>query len=719
MPIQVLSEETINRIAAGEVVERPLNVAKELIENAIDAGATAISIEIRDGGISLIRVTDNGSGIPAEQIPAAFTRHATSKIRTESDLHSLTTLGFRGEALSSIAAVSQVEMITKTRDSLTGVRAATLPGTETGGEDRIPLDLEEIGAPDGTTVIVRNLFYNVPVRRKFLRQPQTEAGYITDLVEHQALSHPRISFHYKIGGQEKLHTTGNGKLKELIYRIYGREIAARLIPISADLEEYHLEGFLGRPEISRASRNFEICFVNGRMLRSDLLSRALEEGYRTDLMQHRFPFAVLHLELPPEQIDVNVHPGKMEIHFSDRQRVFDFINEAVHSCLHQVELMPEATVMTAAEQRAEQKRLQEEERKKEQAAPHPEPFEARRLDRVNRDRSTEADRMTGQTLREEPAVYHAAVSAASAGRDISRQEREPDPDAAGRTETGRIPGSAPDAGGETRSEQVFTPAAGQALIEEEDFVFEDRRVGAGTANGQQAGSPAPAEGQKAGQYVQGSLFEQVDPSAQEDVHILSEENVPRFRIIGQVFETYWLIEYEEKLMMIDQHAAHEKVNYERLMGYFNDNSEQEAPSQMVMPPMVVTLTGREEAMYLQYQDVFRRMGYEIEAFGGGSYTVRAVPLALYGSRPDDLLHETLEEMMEEKMSGTPQAILSRIATMSCKASVKGNTIMSRKEAEVLIDRLLRLDNPYHCPHGRPTMVVLSKRDMDRKFKRIV
>ena len=708
MPIQVLSEETINRIAAGEVVERPLNVAKELIENAIDAGATAISIEIRDGGISLIRVTDNGSGIPAEQIPAAFTRHATSKIRTESDLHSLTTLGFRGEALSSIAAVSQVEMITKTRDSLTGVRAATLPGTETGGEDRIPLDLEEIGAPDGTTVIVRNLFYNVPVRRKFLRQPQTEAGYITDLVEHQALSHPRISFHYKIGGQEKLHTTGNGKLKELIYRIYGREIAARLIPISADLEEYHLEGFLGRPEISRASRNFEICFVNGRMLRSDLLSRALEEGYRTDLMQHRFPFAVLHLELPPEQIDVNVHPGKMEIHFSDRQRVFDFINEAVHSCLHKTELIPETTVMTAREQQAERKRLQEEERKQEQEAPHPEPFETRRLDRVNRDRSLAADRLTGQTLREEDPVY-------SAGASSAPEERETMPRSGQRDQIENA--VRPDG-----QEAVFTPAAGEALIEEEDFVFEDRRVGgdAVDAAGQrQTGSPDRQEEERSGQYVQGSLFEQVDPSMPEDVHILSEENAPRFRIIGQVFETYWLIEYEDKLMMIDQHAAHEKVNYERLMGYFNDNSQEAAPSQMVMPPMVVTLTGREEAMYLQYQDVFRRMGYEIEAFGGGSYTVRAVPLALYGSRPDDLLHETLEEMMEEKMSGTPRAILSRIATMSCKASVKGNTIMRREEAEVLIDRLLRLDNPYHCPHGRPTIVVLSKRDMDRKFKRLV
>ena len=711
MPIQVLSEETINRIAAGEVVERPLNVAKELIENAIDAGATAISIEIRDGGISLIRVTDNGSGIPAEQIPAAFTRHATSKIRTESDLHSLTTLGFRGEALSSVAAVSQVEMITKTRDSLTGVRAATLPGTETGGEDRIPLDLEEIGAPDGTTVIVRNLFYNVPVRRKFLRQPQTEAGYITDLVERQALSHPRISFHYKIGGQEKLHTTGNGKLKELIYRIYGREIAVRLIPISTDLEEYHLEGFLGRPEVSRASRNFEICFVNGRMLRSDLLSRALEEGYRTDLMQHRFPFAVLHLELPPEQIDVNVHPGKMEIHFSDRQRVFDFINEAVHSCLHKVELMPDATVMTAREQQAERKRLQEEEQKQEQAAPHPEPFEARRLDRVNRDMSLEADRLAGLTLWEETAAYAPAVSPSpDDGETLPRGGQQNQQNQQGRQEAPAGPG---------RQEAVFTPAAGEALIEEEDFVFEDRRIGAAGAGSRRADSPALPEGQKAGQYVQGSLFEQVDPSMPEDVHILSEENVPRFRIIGQVFETYWLIEYEDKLMMIDQHAAHEKVNYERLMGYFSDNSQEAAPSQMVMPPMVVTLTGREEAMYLQYQDVFRRMGYEIEAFGGGSYTVRAVPLALYGSRPDDLLHETLEEMMEEKMSGTPRAILSRIATMSCKASVKGNTIMSRTEAEVLIERLLQLDNPYHCPHGRPTIVALSKRDMDRKFKRIV
>ena len=718
MEIHVLSEETINRIAAGEVVERPLNVVKELVENAIDAGATAISCEIRDGGITMIRVTDNGSGIEPSQIGTAFLRHATSKISDETDLESLLTLGFRGEALSSIAAVAQVEMITKTRDNLTGIRA-TNQVLSAESTDQVRLDMEEIGAPDGTTVIVRNLFYNVPVRRKFLRQPQTEAGYVTDLIEHQALSHPGISFHYKVNGQDKLHTTGSGDLKELIYRIYGRDITKRILPLSVQEGNLKLEGFIGRPEISRTSRGFETFFVNGRMLRSDILSKALEEGYRTDLMQHRFPFAVLHLTMPAELTDVNVHPSKMEIHFANRQEIYDFVDRAVHQTLHKVELIPEATIHTDKEVREEKKAEAKERETLFREQGKAQPFEKKRLQQEGRqDIYTSSQGRKG--LQDGKKAYEVFKELVETAKKVPEKE-------------------------EKKEAEKKAQPQGPSLISEEGFVFEDRRIPGkeekteerpGENSGQTPSSPASpgteegkagkaadpkeaspaAEGQ--GAYVQQSLFESVDPSLPED-HIIDRKNEKKYRIIGQVFGTYWLFQYEDKMLMMDQHAAHEKVNFERFMKYFSDNQEGPAPSQMLAPPCVITLTGKEEGAYLQYKDTFHTMGYEIEDLGGGSYAIRSVPLALYGSEPDDLLRETLEEIMEEKIKGTPRSILTRIATMACKASVKGSTLMSVTEAQALIEELMTLDNPYHCPHGRPTIVIMTQRDMDKKFKRIV
>ena len=654
MEIHLLSDETINRIAAGEVVERPVNVVKELVENAIDAGATAITVEIREGGKKMIRVTDNGCGIEKSQITKAFERHATSKIRDDSDLTRLVSLGFRGEALSSIAAVSQVEMITKTRDSLTGIRATNQLLSGLPEDDRVKLDLEEIGAPDGTSVVVRNLFYNVPVRSRFLKQPQTEAGYITDLVERQALSHPSISFHYRVDGREKLHTTGNGDLRELLYRIYGREISKKVLPVSVTEGNYRLEGFIGRPEISRTTRNFEVFFVNGRMLRSNTLSRALEAGYRTDLMQHRFPFAVLHLTLPPREADVNVHPAKMEVRFSEAEAVYHFIDESVHNVLHAAELIPVEILETQAQERKRKKEEAEEAMKKLQSEPHPEPFERARF------------------VMDPPAEYGNS--------------------------------------GNSSLEIVFTEPeaaspAGPSRIETEDFLFVDKRVR----------EPVSPEGV----FKQASLFENTDFSDDSEPKMMLEENRPSFRIIGQVFETYWMIQYDRKLLIIDQHAAHEKVNYERLMKRLESSAPSSSGSQMLAPASVITMTGREEGEYHRHEDVFKSMGYEIEPLGGSSYAIRAVPMELYGNDATELLRDTLEEMVEEKMNGTPAAILAKVASMSCKAAVKGNTILSTNEAEALIEELLGLDNPYHCPHGRPTMIVFSQSDMDKKFKRIV
>lgn len=665
--IHILSSETINRIAAGEVVERPVNVVKELVENSIDAGADAVTVEIRQGGIDLIRVTDNGCGIEPSQLTKAFRRHATSKISDERDLSHLHSLGFRGEALSSIAAVSEVEMITKTKDNMIGIRARNRSFTPSGSpaqaaSDVIPLDITEVGAPDGTTVIVRNLFYNVPVRRKFLRAPQTEAGYITDLMEHLALSHPDISFHYRVNQQEKLHTTGSGNEKELIYRIYGREIAGSVIPVDAQSGPVRLRGFLGRPEYSRSTRAYEIFFVNGRVLRSDILSKGLEEGYRTDLMQHRFPFAVLYLTADPQEIDVNVHPSKMEVRFSDARAVYDFINESVHAALHRVELIPSVTLETRKEEsdrlRAENKAREEELKK----TPHIEQFEV-------------PGRNPENAVREEPQKF------------VSESF--------------------------TFTEESGKAAEGQAFRFEQQELFPKpvplphEKPAEDKPADREASNMAAAETAFAGQ------------SASSDEPVFTAQNALRYRIIGQVFKTYWLVEFENKLLLIDQHAAHEKVGFERLMKRLSAKQEEAAASQLLAPPLIITLTGREEAVLREYADYFTKMGYEVEPFGDGSYAIRAVPLELYANAPDALLLEILDEIADSRLSGTPSAILYKIASMSCKAAVKGNMRISEEEARALIRELLTLDNPYHCPHGRPTMIIMTKDEVEKKFGRIV
>ncbi|MFA6662951.1 MAG: DNA mismatch repair endonuclease MutL [Lachnospiraceae bacterium] len=626
--IHILDNETINKIAAGEVVERPANVVKELIENSIDSGASAITCEIKDGGIALIRVTDNGCGIPPDEISKAFRRHATSKIEDEGDLDKLSTLGFRGEALSSIASVAQVEMITKVRGSITGIRAVN-NGLNPNNTDVIPLETSEIGAPDGTTVIVRELFYNVPVRRKFLKMPQTEAGYITDLVEHLALSHPDISFHYRVNGAEKLHTSGNGDIKEIIYRIYGREISTTVLPVHRTDEtgELTMDGFIGRPEISRGSRSFELIFVNGRVIVNDVLSKALESGYRTDLMQHQFPFAILYLTMPANEVDVNVHPSKKEARFSDNKRIFDFIDNSVHETLHEKELIPKAHLDSDKERKNEDIR-----ERNSLLSDHEEPFEIKA-----------------------PQVFS----------DSDKTNYDADTDS-------------------------------------DNDLFSDRRITRIIED-----SHIPAETKVS------SDFEQLA------MKILSPENASKYRILGQIFDTYWLIAFDDKLIMMDQHAAHEKVNYERLMKHYNERNERPAPSQQLLPAIVICFAGREESVFLQYQSIFEAMGYEFDDLGGSSYAIRAVPLELYGAGPEALLKDTIDEIMGEKLEGTPSDILSRIATESCKAAVKGNNSMRPEEAKALIDELMTLDNPYHCPHGRPTMIELSKQEIEKKFKRIV
>lgn len=690
--IHILDSETIDKIAAGEVVERPSSVVKELVENAIDAGAGAVTVEIRDGGIEFIRVTDNGGGMEGGQLRTAFLRHATSKIADASDLMRISSLGFRGEALSSIAAVAKVEVITKTGDSMTGSRILLEGARETC--------FEEVGAPDGTTFLVRNLFFNTPVRRKFLKQPATEGGYIVDLMEHLALSRPDVSFKLLVGSQMKFHTSGNGDLKEVIYRIYGRDVAASLIPIQAQKGGIHVEGYLGKPLLVRSNRNFEIYFINGRFIRSNVVSRAVEEGYKEYLMQHKFPLCVLHITMDTDKVDVNVHPTKMDVRFSNAIDFSNFLMETVRDALRRQEMIPEASLADEKERKAEEAAEREEAKRRQT----PEPFEQKRTEsyRLAEDskyKTIAAERKSQgspmQDFMQNPVWSRVKKTENDVEKNVISQKMTAQ---AAKPETEELPLST---GSLNMADKV---------PEEEDFFTETSELpedmaGTDLSQGISAQSELPVE--EIADASQMNLFEE---------KILTADNRSRFRIIGQVFETYWLIQFEEKLMMIDQHAAHEKVNYERLMKQYH---EKNVVSQTLMPPVIVSLSGQEETILKENLDVFASLGFETESFGGSEYALRSVPVDLYGCDEREMFLEVLDQLAEGTGFGSIRVIEEKIASMSCKAAVKGNSLLSLAEAEALIDELLTLENPYNCPHGRPTIVTMTKAEMDKKFKRIL
>ena len=655
--IQILDSATIDKIAAGEVVERPSSVVKELVENALDACADAITVEIKEGGITFIRVTDNGSGIDSSQIRNAFMRHATSKIRSAEDLTHVVSLGFRGEALSSICAVAQVELITKTKDNLTGVRYVC--------EGAVEKECSEIGAPTGTTVLVKNLFFNTPVRRKFLKQPMTEGGYIIDLMEHMALSRPDTAFKLMVNGQVKFHTSGNGSLKEVIYRIYGKETASQLLPFEKETKGIKVEGYLGKPILNRSNRNFENYYINGRYIKSSLIAKALEDGYSNYLMQHKFPFTVLHFTIDTEMVDVNVHPTKMDVRFTGGNYLYDFVASSVAAALQQREMIPEAL-------------LSEEKEEETQKIKVPEPFEQQRTRQfqVMEEQRYEAVRSPSRDI----FIREAAEESLKAMADNTSSDDD---------FFVQIPARVADSTPTLRTEMPVEPAApGTAM----------------PANAEQA-EQAPAV--KTEPPKQLDLF---------DEKMLTKENRHRYRILGQIFDTYWLIAFTDKLFIVDQHAAHEKVKYERLMKHYH---EKDIVTQTLNPPIVVTLSAKEEATFLSCKDVFAGLGFEIEDFGGREYALRGVPVDLYGQEEKTLFLSVLDEMSEGPLHKDLTVVEEKLATMACKSAVKGNHSFSFAEMEALIDELLTLYNPYNCPHGRPTIISMSKYEIEKKFKRIV
>ena len=686
--IEILDQQTIDKIAAGEVIERPASVVKELVENAIDARATAITVEIKEGGISFIRITDNGWGIPKEQVPLAFLRHSTSKIRSVEDLLTVSSLGFRGEALSSIAAVSQVELITKTAEGISGVRYVI-----EGGKEKT---LEEIGAPDGTTFLVRNLFYNTPARRKFLKTPQTEAGYIGDLMELLAMSHPEISFKFINNNQVKLHTSGNSNLKEIIYHIYGRDIATNLLEIQGENEFFSIHGFIGKPLISRGNRNYENYFINGRYVKSKLIAKSIEEGYKSFVMQHKYPFTVFHISINGQLLDVNVHPTKMELRFSNGDVVYHFLEKLIRDTINQSELVYQVTLEKERETRAREEQKRREFLKKEQHAP--EPFEVKRLESIKasiqKERESQVRPQNNQVAEE---------STYAVKREMLKPEDAMPPTTFERNAEG-LPKQEVLQTTESLPKQTVlqqTESLPKQEIPQETKPIQDK-------NAIQETVEQPKE----------TFAQQVVKNpVQEDMRkLLDIESKKDHRIIGQLFETYWLIEFDDHLYIIDQHAAHEKVLYERTM---KSLANKEFTSQTIYPPVLLTLNMQEEELLKKYMDYFKKLGFEIEPFGGKEYSVTALPGNLFGLDGKQLMVEILDSLASFHGNEKPDMITEKIASMSCKAAVKGNQKLSMAEIERLIDELLTLDNPYHCPHGRPTIISMSKYELEKKFKRVL
>lgn len=661
--IQVLDQITIDKIAAGEVIERPASIVKELVENSIDAKAASVTVEIQDGGISLIRVTDNGSGIEREDIRNAFLRHSTSKIRKVEDLAHIASLGFRGEALSSISAVTRTELITKTKEDTFGTRYVIEGGVEQS--------LEDAGAPDGTTFLVRQLFYNVPARRKFLKTPMTEAGHVQDLLMRLALSHPEVAFTFINNGQTKMRTSGNGKLKDVIYSIYGREAAANLIELDYSMDGLVMKGYLGKPVITRGNRNFENYFVNGRYVKNAMLSKAIEDAYKDFLMQHKFPFVVIHFQVDGEKIDVNVHPTKMEMRFQRQQDVYNIVYEGVHRTLLEPELIPQ--VEAPAPKVISQPKSESPFLLKPKTAPQP----MEKKPEEKEEPHDEAYFM--KKMKERVLSYHQRNSSA----EVAKKEQIFRPQA----QAERIKDAL--ARAKEVEKQPQKQAEEQPELIRETPVYETK----------------PVTEEKAEQL---NLFEE---------HLVKREKKAEYKLIGQVFETYWLVEFENSLYIIDQHAAHERVLYERTL---KEMKNREFTAQYLSPPIILSLSMQEAQVLNENMDRFTRIGFEIEPFGGEEYAVRAIPDNLFGIAKKELLLEMLDDLTDGiSTSMTPELIDEKVASMSCKAAVKGNNRLSAQEADALIGELLLLENPYHCPHGRPTIIAMTRRELEKKFKRIV
>ena len=717
--IRLLDKNVVDKIAAGEVIERPSSVVKELLENSIDSGARDITIEIKDGGLSFIRVTDNGCGIPKDEVRTAYMRHATSKIENEEDLTRISSLGFRGEALSTIAAVAQTEMITKTAEDMTGIKYVI-----NGGEE---VEYKEVGVPDGTTIVVRNLFFNTPARKKFLKTGMTEGSYINDLVLKIALSHPDIAFKLISNGSTKISTSGNGNIKDNIYQLFGKDITKNLLPISYDGDNIKLSGFIGKPFISRGNRGFENYFINNRYIKSSIINRAIEEGYRTFVMQHRFPFTVIYIELPKDKCDVNVHPTKMEFKYDNEKELFEVVSKSVRDALSEREIIPNI------DHSVDRKNDKINSVVPESPYRPAEPFETRsNVSDGDKDKEITGTIGANSRIKGYTAGYNAlnALKEASPDEPIYNMLKE---DGVSYNPTGESDGKTGDVGQTSNNEYTSNDGqapregsssyTGQATYNDKSSLAGQSAVTNANGNNNPQHNDTPANPYKAAANQNEScgavLYNKQGKAEQLNLfedNFLTMEARKKHRLIGQLFGTYWIIEYEDKLYIMDQHAAHEKVNYERL---YKNLQDKRVLSQQLMPPMVVTVTYAERQAILDNYDLFMKIGYDIVEFGGNEFKINAVPSNLFGLHGREMFMEFVGSLINNAGYMSNDVFIKKLATMACKAAIKGNTTISFQEADALIDELLSLENPYTCPHGRPTIISMSKDELEKKFGRIV
>ena len=740
--INVLDKDTINKIAAGEVIEGPAAVVKELVENAIDADANSVTVEIKDGGTSLIRVTDNGKGIGSDDIKTAFLPHATSKIKTADDLTLVSSLGFRGEALASIAAVSEVEVLTKTADEISGIRYVINGGKEEANEP--------IGTPEGTTFVVRNIFYNTPARKKFLKTPATEGRYVGEVMEHMAVSHPEIAFKFILNGQVKLQTMGNGSLKDVLFYIYGKETTANIIPVNnpdADGELVNglsVRGYIGKPSLTRGNKEYENYFINGRFIKNKVITRAIEDAYKSFLMQHRFPFTCLLISVDNSLVDVNVHPAKLEVRFSDTESIYRLIFHEVDNALRKKDLLPDMGVKQVPDKKPLVRDFNSHNKaeKTEKAGgyiipdiPMPEPFEKSRqgewkkelkpvfkqesfvADKVKRDEKSPLIKSEIYAPFENDNTFDKSNFASPEIESIDKSE-------GGIKNTGgNLAGDASrENSAETEDNREYPTSVEHTAKTSYNKDFNTVKEDSDTYKNMSENSFQADGGKTNTTDVEQDFCDKdesscnTNKSSKEEFKggILAKKALPDIKIIGQIFGTYWIIEYDDSVYMIDQHAAHEKVMYER---FVKEISENKVTSQNLLPPVVVTLSGSQSQIVEEIEEHLYKLGFEIEPFGGNEYVIKAVPTELFGISEKDLLFDIIDQYSLEGRKATPDTVLSKLATMACKAAIKGNMNISVLEAKALIEELMSLDNPYNCPHGRPTMIFMSKSDVEKKFKR--
>ena len=740
--INVLDKDTINKIAAGEVIEGPAAVVKELVENAIDADANSVTVEIKDGGTSLIRVTDNGKGIGSDDVKTAFLPHATSKIKTADDLTLVSSLGFRGEALASIAAVSEVEVLTKTADEISGIRYVI-----NGGKEEVN---EPIGTPEGTTFVVRNIFYNTPARKKFLKTPATEGRYVGEVMEHMAVSHPEIAFKFILNGQVKLQTMGNGSLKDVLFYIYGKETTANIIPLNNPdvdgelVNGLSVRGYIGKPSLTRGNKEYENYFINGRFIKNKVITRAIEDAYKSFLMQHRFPFTCLLISVDNSLVDVNVHPAKLEVRFSDTESIYRLVFHEVDNALRKKDLLPDMGVKQVPDKKPLVRDFNSHNKaeKTEKAGgyiipdiPMPEPFEKSRqgewkkelkpvfkqesfvADKVKRDEKSPLIKSEIYAPFENDNTFDKSNFASPEIESIDKSE-------GGIKNTGgNLAGDASrENSAETEDNREYPTSVEHTAKTSYNKDFNTVKEDSDTYKNMSENSFQADGGKTNTTDVEQDFCDKDESSCDKNESskeefkggILAKKALPDIKIIGQIFGTYWIIEYDDSVYMIDQHAAHEKVMYER---FVKEISENKVTSQNLLPPVVVTLSGSQSQIVEEIEEHLYKLGFEIEPFGGNEYVIKAVPTELFGISEKDLLFDIIDQYSLEGRKATPDTVLSKLATMACKAAIKGNMNISVLEAKALIEELMSLDNPYNCPHGRPTMIFMSKSDVEKKFKR--